>query len=329
MEECMNRVKLALFPGLFFALMVTLLMTAQVARAASFMGGSWSIVKSAIAASNDIFYAVAAASTSSVWTVGTSKNQPMTEHWNGTAWSVVQSPSTGTEGSILSGVTAISTNDAWAVGYYTNRIALTRTLVEHWNGTAWKIVKSVNPETYGMDYLTRVTATSASDVWAVGYTCSLPDCGGGSSEQASELVEHWDGTAWSVVLYSFNGDNAYLTDVTAVSANDIWTVGYHNDCWSCGPYQTLIEHWDGTSWSRVSSPNSGYQDVLNAVTAISANSVWAVGEYANDYTNQPLQTLTEHWNGTSWSAIASPNPSTTGNNILNGAAAISASDVWA
>ena len=36
----------------------------------------------------------------------------------------------------------------------------------------------------------------------------------------------------------------------------------------------------------------------------------------------------EHWNGTSWAIVPSPNMGT-GNNHLNGVAAVSASDVWA
>ena len=43
--------------------------------------------------------------------------QMLTEHWNGSNWSIVSSPSPGTyNGNELYGVAAISTNDVWAVG---------------------------------------------------------------------------------------------------------------------------------------------------------------------------------------------------------------------
>ena len=45
-------------------------------------------------------------------------DQTLTEHWNGTAWSVVASPNLGTSDNVLYGVAAVAANDVWAVGYY-------------------------------------------------------------------------------------------------------------------------------------------------------------------------------------------------------------------
>jgi hypothetical protein len=94
--------------------------------------------------------------------------------------------------------------------------------------------------------------------------------------------------------------------------------------------QTLIEHWDGSNWSVVPSPNPAGKTyvALNGVAAISANDIWAVG-HAGDPSSIPLQTLTEHWDGTSWSIIPSPSPGTYNGNVLNAVAAISTNDVWA
>src|SRR5207253_8357133 len=109
-----------------------------------------------------------------------------------------------------------------------------------------------------------------------------------------------------------------------VSANDIWAVG---DFSVSSIYQTLAEHWNGTSWSIVSSPNIGTNsDRFLGVSAVSANDVWAVGTYSTDGTN--FLTLTQHWNGSAWSVVASPNPSTV-RNILNAVAAVATNDVWA
>jgi hypothetical protein len=59
-------------------------------------------------------------------------------------------------------------------------------------------------------------------------------------------------------------------------------------------FQTLIEHWNGTSWSVVSSPNpSASQNILAAAAADpSSGQAWAVGDFFNN-TNNVLQTLTE------------------------------------
>ena len=88
-----------------------------------------------------------------------------------------------------------------------------------------------------------------------------------------------------------------------------------------------MEHWDGSAWSVVSSPNAGTShNYLNGVAAVSANDVWAVGYYVNG--SNVDQTLVEHWNGSAWSVVSSPNAGT-GDNDLYGVAAVSATDVWA
>ena len=63
------------------------------------------------------------------------------------------------------------------------------------------------------------------------------------------------------------------------------------------------------------------------MAAVSANDIWAVGEFLDPSLNE-YQTLTEHWDGTSWSVIHSPN-ATTGHNYLTGVTALSTGDVVA
>src|SRR5689334_21396361 len=104
-----------------------------------------------------------------------------------------------------------------------------------------------------------------------------------------------------------------FTAVTCITASDCWAVGAYMD--SNFTAKTLIEHWNGLSWSVVPSPNSGTADnVLNGVTCTSASNCWAVGAYT---AASAQQTLIEQWNGTSWSIVASPNSSTTLQNYLN------------
>src|SRR5262249_9465555 len=65
------------------------------------------------------------------------------------------------------------------------------------------------------------------------------------------------------------------------------------------------EHWDGTKWSVVPSPDPGAAgNHLYAVDAVSPNDVWAVGQ---ELTGQvPDLGLVEHWNGLRWSVVSSP-----------------------
>ena len=89
----------------------------------------------------------------------------------------------------LTGVSAVSPTDAWAVGLYWDQAGINHALVLHWDGTTWSQVKSPN---FGSEHtgLSSVTAVSPKDVWAVG---DYQEAG------VHALVLHWDGTRWSQV----------------------------------------------------------------------------------------------------------------------------------
>jgi hypothetical protein len=111
--------------------------------------------------------------------------------------------------------------------------------------------------------------------------------------------------------------------------DNVWAVGTYNSN-ADGGVVTLIEQWNGGSWSVVPSPNAGsypISNLLQGVAVVSTNEVWAVG-YAGNLSNVPtVKTLIEQWNGTSWSIVTSPSPGA-GENRLYGAAVL-ASTVWA
>src|SRR5205823_6176384 len=109
----------------------------------------------------------------------------------------------------------------------------------------------------------------------------------------------------------------------AVSANNVWAVGHSNNRVVDAP---LIEHWDGTQWSIVPSPNAGLSSTLNAIGAVSAGDIWAAGDYWSG-TGIPVRSLLLHWNGSTWGIIAAPNAGT-GDNDPTGLAAMAADDVW-
>src|SRR5205807_1107754 len=96
-----------------------------------------------------------------------------------------------------------------------------------------------------------------------------------------------------------------LTGVSAVSSNDVWAVGtYHT--WYTSTYTSMTMHWDGSSWTMVSSPNvpNMQATALTSVTAISSSDVWAVG-YSNDNTNGN-QAVTMHYDGSNWNINSNP-----------------------
>jgi hypothetical protein len=78
-------------------------------------------------------------------------------------------------------------------------------------------------------------------------------------------------------------------------------------------------------WSVVVPPSGGTSSVLNGVSAVAADDVWAVGSY--DESSNKTAPLTEHRNGTSWSVVVPPR---LGNSsAFNGVSAVAADDVWA
>jgi hypothetical protein len=207
----------------------------------------------------NVLNGVSTVSTSDAWAVGayynsTSQDVPLSLHWNGTKWVEVSSPSvTGSIGTYLSGVDARTGSDIWAVG---TGVTLTKneSLVLHSAGTSWTKDTTPNPGGSDGDTLVyAVSANAASDAWAVGdYTPS--------ETVSATLALQWNGTKWAQVTTPNpggttvnSGDTNILKAVSAPAASDAWAVGYLST--SGGPNQTLILHWTGTSWARVTSPN--------------------------------------------------------------------------
>ena len=277
--------------------------------------GNWTAVTSPNpGTSYNTLGGVAAVAVGDIWAVGSYGNGsgsfPLIEQRVHFKWTVVSSPTIAVS---LSGIAAVTANNIWAVGE--NDSSMQETLVEHWNGSAWSIVSSPNFAPTG-NMLAAISVDSASDIWAVGTTTSSS-----SSSGYQPLIEHWNGTQWS--LSSSPAISGRLFGVTAIAPNDAWAVG-----WTSSPNvtNTLIEHWNGTQWSIVSSPNPSFINILTSVVKISANNVWAAGYYTNspapsaDYTP-----LIEHWNGTQWSAVSAVLQGTS--DQLGGIAAISANNI--
>lgn len=281
-------------------------------------GISWSLVTTPnVPPYGSVLASVAAIAANDIWAVGWYQSggadlQTLTMHWDGTQWTIVNSPSVGAN-SELRAVGAASTNDVWAVGY--SGTDPYQTLTEHWNGSTWSVVPSPNVGT-GSNQLNGVSAASATDAWAVGSSVSA-----GGADQT--LILHFDGGTWAVENSPNVGtDNNFLEGVVAVSANDVWAVGYHSDNGGSG---TLTVHLTSPEqWTLVPSVDPSTNNVLNSVGATEPNDVWAVGYYYGTVTG----TLTEHWNGTSWVQVPSPSMGGGANSLVS-VAPISPTNVWA
>jgi hypothetical protein len=220
-------------------------------------------------------------------------------------WTRVASPNRGTVASALQDVVMVpGTSTAWAVGYYyDSNLAANRTMTQRFNGTSWSIVPSVNASSTGYSQLNRVDATSTSNVWAIG-----------------SLVERYNGTNW-VAMSSPAGVAPRGLDV--VSPTEVWVAGYS------GSAATIAQWKNGTWTTRYTQASTGrHLTVFEAIAVDAAGQVWAVG-WDRDYDapGRPVSSLVVHYNGTSWTREATPNPAN--RNTLMDVVALANGEVFA
>jgi alpha-tubulin suppressor-like RCC1 family protein len=264
------------------------------------------------------------------WAVGDTENadgldqRTLIEHWTGSAWAVVPSPDPETGSGTTDVLTAISgtgPDNLWAVGYFSDGVNFIAMLFEHWNGTAWKFVAP--PSESGFQFADGVTAISPDDVWVVGDT-----------DSQTTLSAHWNGSTWSMVSTPtlFSKDSLdFLTAVSEVSADDVWASGYEGNVDDQNFDLPYMLHWNGTAWSLVKVPNHGTEGTfLRGTTALSATDVWGVGTTLQ--ADGGSLTMTEHFNGSAWSAAPSLDPGQAAavpDNGLDAAASPGGGLVWA
>ncbi|MFL5734227.1 MAG: hypothetical protein ACJ78Q_13645, partial [Chloroflexia bacterium] len=277
----------------------------------------WQIVPSADAPSRyGELYGVSALAANDIWAVGRSfpggegADQPLAEHWDGNAWTIIASPTPGGD-SQLYAVEAVAANDVWAVGRATGGTDY-QPLLEHWDGGSWRIVAGGNVPQGG---LLGLTATAPNDVWAVGYS--------GETDTPLSLAEHWDGSTWSVVPTPNVGgaSEAFLIAVSGLSSKEVWAVGGYG---TEDTFQPLAMRWDGGQWNLVPVSINGMGE-LTGVKVLAPNDVWVAGGGGVDFSFQPLMM---HWNGSVFNNVQVPNTSDSFAS-LSGLVAYSTNDVWA
>jgi len=268
---------------------------------------------------NLYFNGVAAVSPRDAWAVGgTNWGEPtatVAYHWNGKAWRQVPTP-TPTGSASFNGVAATSARNAWAVGATGpgpgGPGSANAPMIEHWNGKAWRTESVRVPDQPGS--FASVTATSARNAWAVGWTGTT----------ASVLIAHWNGRTWRQVPAP--GGTGNLQGVTATGRANAWAAGFTN---TTGQDKTLILHWNGRRWTAVPSPTPAGDTDLWRIEASSRSNAWAVGYSRPTSCDPECQTVAEHWNGRRWTAVPSPNAPAGFLNAFLGVVAISPRDAWA
>jgi hypothetical protein len=199
----------------------------------------------------------------------------------------------------VNAIAATGPGDAWAVGGklgIVNKQAVGVPAVFHWNGKSWSQVTLPGPAHVG--YFSAVSASSATDVWAIG----------GCDQGCTAFAANWNGKKWT-----WHSSVATTPDsaMAAFSQSDVWVADY-----------TYLDRWTGRSWRRYAAP--GWNGVWTLAGA-GANNIWAAGLAVGG-----LQPEVLHWNGASWKAASLPHITlpVDGQAVPKGIAADSASNVW-
>jgi hypothetical protein len=225
----------------------------------------------------------------------TGGERTVSETWNGSRWTVKSMPVPQNASTTqLSGITCLSATSCVAVGWDdggTGGVGLT--LVETWNGTAWKIQPSPNPPTAaGGSSLSAVSCASAGSCSAVGTYLT------GESPYLS-FAEYWNGSRWTVQSTpNAAGTDTYLDGVSCPAPGTCTAVGY------TAANQTLVENLKTGTWTVTAGPSPGKGGSLAGIWCAATTACSAVGQYTTSGGNG--RALAEHWNGQAWSVQPAP-----------------------
>jgi RHS repeat-associated protein len=246
------------------------------------------------------------------------------ETWNGSSWSITTSPNQGSYDTNLLSVSCGASTSCVAVGQYFDGTII-HPFAATWSGSGWSNASAANAQSDNA--LLGVSCTSSTFCMSVGYY-------GNNSTGSWILTEIWNGSTWTVEPgyneggNDGNGNTAYLDDLNNVSctsatsctAGGLWfpTNGCTTDCTANNNQETLIESWDGTSWSIMTSPNeSSGANISGAVSCTTSTSCVAVGYYVNGSGMNQTLVLTYPTDTTLvsyWPAQGNANDVVSGNN---------------
>jgi hypothetical protein len=199
-----------------------------------------------------------------------------------TAWNVSGIAATGSAYNLLNAVDCTSATFCAAVGASSaSANGLHRVLVETSDGATWTVATTPTITNSNDDELLSVSCTSSTSCTAVGYWS--PATGGNDTthDVHQALIESYNGSGWSIEATpdAFDGPGSQLSGVSCTSATACTAVGYTG---ATGTFSTLVQTYDGSSWTESSSPDigNGWYNTLTSVSCVSASAFCAAVGFA-------------------------------------------------
>ena len=268
-------------------------------------GSTWSVLSTPNQGNESVLAGVSCTSSSACTAVGSAPGGvTLAEGWDGSSWSIETTPNAG-GGAGLSGVSCPASGFCMAVG-----TASGLPMSEIWNGSSWSIESVPAPGGTGASSLRKVSCVS--ETW-----CVAVGTGGGT------LAEYWDGSTWTIqsTPNPENGNDAYLNDVSC---------GSDSSCVAVGP--GFFGNMGRSTWTLedTAEPAGGTGGGLAAVSclpSVTPASCTGVGGYADSMGTDV--TLSETWNGSTWTIQSTPNPARNHRSYLSGVSCLDASSCTA
>ena len=284
--------------------------------------GGWSIVStpSSSATQDNYLYGVSCAGKDFCVAVGyyvnqSDRPQSLVLTWNGSAWSLDDSPSLSTsttEDNYLFGVSCVTTSFCVAAGYAGSPTQQSSILT--WNGSTWSLddAPSLSTSASEENFLFGISCASVSYCVAVGKFEN-------SSQVTQNLILTWAGSSWSLddstsLSVSPSTDNNGIGGISCVSSRFCVATGVFSTNRSNTNVRDIILEWNGTAWSLdksalISAAIATYS-ALSSVSCTSDSSCVAAGMFSANIDVDKFQNFVLFWNGSSWSLDSSASLST-------------------
>jgi hypothetical protein len=240
----------------------------------------------------------------------------LAEDWNGTSWAITPTPSPRDPGggAELTAISCVRSTDCMAVGdtqvfQAKNGRTVPHPLAESWNGTTWTLVPT--PKFAHTSAMLNSVSCTAGTGGRPARCMAVGSEGGAQDPTRFTLAESWNGTAWKFVStpMPLTPGGTALNGVSCTEATDCMAVGYYGYSTGFGTSVSLAERWNGTTWSRRVTPTPDSSAAFSGVACSAVAGCEAVGQDAQTAPKLGAGTFAALWNGRTWKAQPSPDPS--------------------